>query len=87
MSLTLLSRLSSSQCIEQLGEIGATKEDVFRVPGNHSKIKKLLSALENAQPFKVEDIVNPHTLNGFIKRTLKFQKPRATILSSARRVF
>jgi hypothetical protein len=61
------------QCIEQLARIGATKEDVFRVPGNHGKIKKLLSALENAQEFKVAEMVNPHTLNGFIKKTLKEQ--------------
>lgn len=64
---------NTRQCIEQLARIGATKEDVFRVPGNHGKIKKLLSALETAQEFKVAEMVNPHTLNGFIKRTLKEQ--------------
>lgn len=44
---------------------------MFRVPGNHGKMKKLLTALESTQTLKVQEIVNPHTLNGFLRKTLK----------------
>lgn len=61
----------SPKCIDQLCEVGSNKEDVLRVPGNHHDIKRLIEQLECAAPFNVEELLNPHTLMGFVKKVLK----------------
>lgn len=41
------------------------------MPGNHSQIKHLLSAFEAHEAFAVDQVLNPHTLVGFLKKALK----------------
>ncbi|EGD75102.1 hypothetical protein PTSG_06757 [Salpingoeca rosetta] len=57
--------------IHHLQEIGGTKEDIFRVSGSEQHIKRLLHNFELRRPFNVEEIVNPYTLSGLIKKILK----------------
>lgn len=58
--------------VDQLGEVGCGKEDVLRVPGSVSDIRRLIEQLETlGAPLQVEQLVNPYTLMSFVKKVLK----------------
>jgi hypothetical protein len=50
---------------------GASKEGIFRVPGNLGQIKKLVTAFVAGEPLDLSDVPNPHTMAQCIKKLFK----------------